>query len=52
MTVNGIEGKACVAEAIGTLIVVFVDGNQEFIASLHDVMYAPKVGYNLFFSEF
>lgn len=47
MTVTGIEGKVCFAEAMGTLTMVFVNGDQEFIANLHDVIYVPKLGYKL-----
>lgn len=51
MTMKGIEGKVRVAEAMGTLTVVFINGDQEFIADLHDVMYVSKLGDALFSAD-
>lgn len=46
-SVKGIAEEVCVAEAVGTLTVVFVDGDQEFIACVRGVMYVLKMGYIL-----
>lgn len=49
MAVKSIQGEGLCCGSMGTLNVVFVDGNQRFSADLHGVIYLPKLGYNLFY---
>ena len=48
LKINGIGEKVCEASLKGTVPVVFVTGEDEFAVDLHDVMYVPNLGYNLF----
>lgn len=47
ITVKGIEGNDFVAEAVGTLTVVFVNNDRKCTAYTNGVMYLPKLGYYL-----
>ena len=46
--VKGIGGVTCEVALSGTLELVFVSADNEFLVELKNVLYCPKLGYNLF----
>ena len=47
-SITGVGGVTCDVSLKGTLTVVFVSEENEYVAELKNVLYAPSCGYNLF----
>ena len=46
--VKGISGVTCEVALSGTLELVFVSADNEFLVELKNVLYCPNLGFNLF----
>lgn len=47
-SITGVGGVSCDVSLKGNLSVVFVSEENEYVAELKNVLYAPICGYNLF----